>query len=85
VVALDFDRPHPRRAKDEETLKRVVRGAFSHRRKTLLNSLRGSLHALSTEALLEAFGECRIDPRQRAETLSIDDFLCLSSRLASLS
>jgi len=84
VVALDFERPHPRRANDEETLKRVVRGAFAHRRKTLLNSFRGSLHALSTETLLEAFGACRIDPRQRAETLSLDDFLCLSSRLASL-
>lgn len=81
VVKLDFEKPHPRRVQDEENLKRVVKGAFSHRRKTLLNALRGGIPGLSTEMLREAFQACRIDPGKRAEVLSIDEFLCLSLRL----
>jgi 16S rRNA (adenine1518-N6/adenine1519-N6)-dimethyltransferase len=81
VLGLDFDRPHGVRAPDEEQFKRVVRAAFSHRRKTLLNSLRGSLCAFSTEELKSAFEACRIDGGMRAETLGIDAFICLSAHL----
>jgi 16S rRNA (adenine1518-N6/adenine1519-N6)-dimethyltransferase len=81
VLGLDFERSHPLRAKDEDHLKRVVRGAFSHRRKTLLNSLRGSLCAFSTDELRYAFEACGIDGGKRAEALGIDDFICLSSHL----
>ena len=81
VLGLDFERPHPLRAPDEDHFKRVVRGAFSHRRKTLLNSLRGSLCAFSTDELKDAFGACGIDGGRRAETLGIDDFICLSRHL----
>ena len=84
VLGIDFDKPYPRRAEDEENLKKVVRAAFSHRRKTLLNSLRGSACSFPDEVLLNAFRECRIDPGKRAETLHMDDFLCLSSRLKCL-
>jgi 16S rRNA (adenine1518-N6/adenine1519-N6)-dimethyltransferase len=81
VLGLDFERPHPLRAHDEDHLKKVVRGAFSHRRKTLLNSLRGSLCAFSTDELRKAFEACRIDGGKRAEELGIDDFICLSANL----
>jgi 16S rRNA (adenine1518-N6/adenine1519-N6)-dimethyltransferase len=85
VLSVDFEKPYPRRAEDDENFRRVVRAAFSHRRKTLLNSLRGSACSFSTEVLRQAFEECRIDPGKRAETLHLDDFLCLSSRLRCLS
>jgi 16S rRNA (adenine1518-N6/adenine1519-N6)-dimethyltransferase len=81
VIGLDFKAPHPRRASDEENLKKVVRGAFSHRRKTLLNSFKGSPYEFSTEDLRDACRACGIDTGKRAETLSLDDFICLSSRL----
>lgn len=84
VLSVDFEKPYPRRAEDDENFRRVVRAAFSHRRKTLLNSLRGSACSFSTEVLRQAFEECRIDPGKRAETLHLDDFLCLSSRLRCL-
>jgi 16S rRNA (adenine1518-N6/adenine1519-N6)-dimethyltransferase len=85
VLELDFERPHSRRIEDEANFKTVVRGAFAHRRKTLLNSLKQALFSLSSEEILGALEKCDIDPHKRAETLDIDDFLCLSSALTPLS
>ena len=85
VLELDFERPHPRRAEDEAKFKKVVKGAFAHRRKTLLNSLKRSLSPRTNEEILEALHKCEIDPGKRAETLSIDHFLCLTTALPSLS
>jgi 16S rRNA (adenine1518-N6/adenine1519-N6)-dimethyltransferase len=81
VLELNFKRPYPRRAQDELSFKRTVRGAFSHRRKTLLNSLRGALPHLSRGEILEALEKCSIDPGKRAETLSIEAFLDLDNAL----
>lgn len=85
VLELDFERPHPRRADDEAKFKMIVKGAFAHRRKTLFNSLKETLSSHSKEQILEAMGECAIESRRRAESLDIDDFLCLTSALTSLS
>jgi 16S rRNA (adenine1518-N6/adenine1519-N6)-dimethyltransferase len=85
VIELDFERPHPRRAKDEAKFQRVVKGAFAHRRKTLLNSLKRALPSRTSEEILEALHKCDIDPGKRAETLNIDHFLCLTTALPSLS
>jgi 16S rRNA (adenine1518-N6/adenine1519-N6)-dimethyltransferase len=62
----------PRRLADDErarlpTLERVVRQAFSQRRKTLRNTLRGLLDA-------DALSAAGIDPGRRAETLSLAEF-----------
>jgi 16S rRNA (adenine1518-N6/adenine1519-N6)-dimethyltransferase len=85
VLELDFEKPHPRRAEDEAKFKMVVKGAFAHRRKTLLNSLKRALFNRTSEEILDALHKCAIDPGKRAETLNIDDFLCLTSALPSLS
>jgi 16S rRNA (adenine1518-N6/adenine1519-N6)-dimethyltransferase len=85
VLGIDFEKPYPTRAGDEENFKKVVRAAFSHRRKTLLNSLRGSAWSFTDEVLLNACRDCGIDPGRRAETLHMDEFLRLSSRLTCLS
>jgi len=85
VLELDFERPHPRKAKNEKNFQTVVKGAFAYRRKTLLNSLRRTLSSYSSEEILEALGKCAIESWKRAETLDIDDFLSLSSALDSSS
>jgi 16S rRNA (adenine1518-N6/adenine1519-N6)-dimethyltransferase len=82
VLELDFERPYPKRAVHDGDLKRVVRGAFAHRRKTLLNSLKGFFPSWNPEMILEAMKKCGIDPGTRAETLDMDDFLCLGTALA---
>jgi len=81
VIGLDFQEPHVPRVSDEETLKKVVRGAFCHRRKTLLNSFKGSPFPFSQEGLRSACTACGIDTGKRGEALTIDDFICLTSHL----
>ena len=81
VLELDFDHPFPRRAKDEVAFRRIVKGAFSHRRKTLLNSLRSFSPALDRDRLMDLLASCDIDPARRPETLDMDEYLCLADNL----
>ena len=81
VVQFDFSKPYPRRADHEEFFRKVVRAAFAHRRKTLLNSLRGTFPCWEVQNTLNAMQRCVIHPQRRAETLSTDDFLDLSMAL----
>ncbi|WP_028320848.1 16S rRNA (adenine(1518)-N(6)/adenine(1519)-N(6))-dimethyltransferase RsmA [Desulfatiglans anilini] len=82
VVRFDFEAAYPRRARDEAVFRRVVKGAFGHRRKTLMNALLRMPDPWPGEALEAAFERCGIDARRRAETLGMEDFLCLGDALA---
>lgn len=63
-------------------VKRVVEGAFSHRRKTLPNAL--SLAGICTrERAQEALTELGLDPSVRAEALTPGEFVTLSESLAT--
>ena len=84
VLAMDMERPHPRRAEDEGFFKAVVNGAFAYRRKTILNSLKRALDSYDDEMISGALDRCAIDPMRRAETLGIDEFLHLASALKHL-
>ena len=83
VVQFDFSRPYPRRADSEDSFRKVVRAAFAHRRKTLLNSLRGTFPSWEVPSLVSAMEQGAIDPQRRAETLDMDEFLNLTQALAS--
>ena len=82
VVSLDFEKPYPQRGGHEAVFKKVVKGAFAHRRKTVINSLRGALQDQTRESLLAALSACGIDSGKRAEVIDMADFLRLSSMLA---
>lgn len=83
VITLHV-RPHPSVAPSNEALfVKVVRAAFAHRRKTLINSLRDE--GFSATPLTKAFNESGIDPSRRAETLSIEEFASLANALVSIS
>lgn len=62
---------------NEEFFVKVVRAAFSQRRKTLLNSLTGA--GFSREKILSALERSEIDGTRRAETLSLEEFARLSN------
>ena len=83
VVQFDFSKPYPRRADPEDSFRKVVRAAFAHRRKTLLNSLRGTFPSWEVPSLVSAMEQGAIDPQRRAETLDMDEFLNLTQALAS--
>jgi 16S rRNA (adenine1518-N6/adenine1519-N6)-dimethyltransferase len=81
VVEIDFEKPHPSQAEDEGLFQRIAKAAFSHRRKTILNSLDRGMVSLPRETLDEALRKCSIDPKRRAETLTVDDYIRLTSAL----
>lgn len=56
---------------DKSCFARLVKASFAQRRKTLRNNLKGTLDA---EQLIAA----GIDPARRAETLTVDEFICLA-------
>ena len=76
VIQLRLHEPqvHP---KDEKTFFKVIRAAFSQRRKTVLNSLSSSLSLDKTamRAILESAG---VDATARAERLTLGDFAAIA-------
>jgi 16S rRNA (adenine1518-N6/adenine1519-N6)-dimethyltransferase len=81
VLAIDLDNPHPRKTEDDVVFRRIVRGSFAQRRKTILNSLSGAISTLDKEEISALLESCGIDPGRRAETLDIDDFLNITSAM----
>ncbi len=61
----------------EVSFRALVKAAFAHRRKTLINSLRDEGYELSR--ITEALQRLEIAPTRRAETLSVEDFLRLAA------
>jgi 16S rRNA (adenine1518-N6/adenine1519-N6)-dimethyltransferase len=82
VLDLDLEMPHPRRAENDAQFLRIVKAAFSFRRKTILNSLERSMAPVTRHLIAEALEKSSIEPNRRAETLTIDDYIHLSSFLS---
>jgi len=79
VVSLKmYDKPAVT-CRDYAFFERVVSAAFSKRRKTLRNSLKGVLPV--TDDSIGRMNECGIDPIRRAETLSVAEFGALTDFL----
>ena len=72
VVNLEF-RKEPPVGCDKDALFNVIKQSFSHKRKTLANNLVGYIapDKAQVSAFLEGIG---IDPKRRAETLTIEEF-----------
>ena len=71
------------KVKDSAAYKKVVHAAFSSRRKTLENNLVNAFKLTRGQAQ-GALINCGIDLKARGETLSPEEFACLSDRLAPL-
>ena len=83
IVKIDMEKGHTRRAEDDKFFRKVIKGAFAHRRKTILNSLAGTI-GISGNIIREALSQCDLDPMRRAETLDIDEFINLADTLRRL-
>jgi len=64
---------------DEGKLFRIIRGSFSKRRKTILNSLYSTGMFLSKEELLGRLKRTGILPNKRAEEISLEKFVDLAN------
>jgi 16S rRNA (adenine1518-N6/adenine1519-N6)-dimethyltransferase len=78
VVRLVPYRTPPCPARDEAMFARVVLAAFSQRRKTLRNALRGMLEET-------VIASCGIDPQSRGETLGVAEFVRLADAATQVS
>lgn len=81
VIRLDL-RPYPGFDVDKKDFFRVVKAAFSQRRKTLGNSLTGGL-GLRKEEVIERLQGAGISDGRRAESLSIEEFQVLTKAFQS--
>jgi 16S rRNA (adenine1518-N6/adenine1519-N6)-dimethyltransferase len=79
VLSFVFKTQSALSPEEEDFFFKVIRAAFSRRRKKLRNSLAGGELGLSTEAAQQALERARIDPSRRAETLDVPEFLALSA------
>ena len=66
--------------KNKEMFFRLVKAGFGQRRKTLSNSLMGT--GIEKEKILNALDSSEIDPKRRAETLTLEEFASLSNFLS---
>jgi 16S rRNA (adenine1518-N6/adenine1519-N6)-dimethyltransferase len=81
VVDISFLNPTPFPAVDEDFFFQTIRAAFGKRRKTLKNAFMGSDLGFSEGGVLAALQQAGIDPRRRAETLGVRDFVTLADLL----
>lgn len=85
VVRVDsYDSP-PLREQETDVFFRVVRAGFSQRRKQLHNALSAGLgSAVSKSDAAARLREAGVDPRRRAQTLSIDEWVEVTQVLSDL-
>lgn len=76
LVSLDTPRAE---ISDEKLFEKVVRAAFSSRRKMLGNSMQS---AFSKDMIAQALIKSGIDPKRRAETLSVEEFAKITENIS---
>ncbi len=80
VIRMDiYDKP-PVATKDEVKMFKVIKAAFSQRRKTLVNSVSSSTD-IAKETILKSLNEMGLSESVRGETLSLEQFAELSDRI----
>lgn len=78
VISLEPRPFHPVAVKDERLLFRVIKSAFLHRRKTLINALRLDPF-FKPEVIEKIFTDTGIRPDSRAENITLFDFASISN------
>jgi 16S rRNA (adenine1518-N6/adenine1519-N6)-dimethyltransferase len=80
VIHITWKEKPMAEVKDEEWFKKIVKGCFGYRRKTLTNALKHSGLPLPPDMELR-IKSIDIDPQRRPETLSIKEFVLLADAL----
>ena len=81
VVRIELYDEIPYKPKSEEMLFKTIQGAFSQRRKTLVNSLSSYFTGISKEEMSKIITDCGFDINVRGEKLTIEDFVKLSNQI----
>lgn len=83
VIRLDIHNNRTLKPEDEQFFFRVVKGAFSQRRKTLTNTISSSM-GISKEEVVKALESIGISTTTRAESLTMQQFIDFSKALKEL-
>ncbi len=83
VIELTFFETTCFSGKKEDFFFKVIKAAFSKRRKTLRNSLSGTELNISPQSAANFLEKSGIDPVRRAETLDVNEFINLAEILWS--
>ncbi len=83
VLRLMPHKEKPVQVQDQTLFFRLIRAAFSARRKTLLNALSSQFaDKLSKDEIQEILLTCGIDPNRRGETLNLEEFANISDTIS---
>lgn len=80
VIRLDIKSDPPENVRDEKALLKLIRVAFSQRRKTLANPVSGGM-CVSKQRVLDALSTIGLKPTARPEELTLEQFIVLSNEL----
>ncbi|PWN00794.1 MAG: 16S rRNA (adenine(1518)-N(6)/adenine(1519)-N(6))-dimethyltransferase [Massilioclostridium sp.] len=83
VIRLDIKKETPQNVLDEKLFFRLVKAAFSQRRKTLVNPVSGSL-GVGKPRLKQLMEESGIKSTARAEELTMEQFIQLANGITRL-
>jgi 16S rRNA (adenine1518-N6/adenine1519-N6)-dimethyltransferase len=81
VLEITFSDTPEYPAANESFLFKIIKAAFSKRRKTLKNALAGSDLGMEPKTAAQILNGVGIDPSRRAETLNVQEFVKLSNCL----
>lgn len=80
IVGITF-KENPSYNVDEDWFSKVVKASFGKRRKTIRNSILGSNLEITPDDLDLKFAKANIDPKRRAEALTVLEFAKLAKEL----
>lgn len=80
VIKINMSDTNAQKVRNKKMFFKVVRSAFSQRRKNILNSISAGLK-ISKESLKSVFEKINIDSTKRAEQLKMEDFINISNNL----
>jgi 16S rRNA (adenine1518-N6/adenine1519-N6)-dimethyltransferase len=83
LVLRRRERPAVEVGAARELFYRVVQAGFRQRRKQVHNGLTREL-PVDREVVADALAACGVDPDRRPQTLSVDEWACLTGRLGPL-
>jgi 16S rRNA (adenine1518-N6/adenine1519-N6)-dimethyltransferase len=81
LIELDYSKPYPRKAKDEDFFRAFVSKIFRYRRKVLLNVISHLSFDLSRDQIKKLLLSLGIKPDIRPEQLNLEKLLDLSDEL----
>ena len=83
LLSMEVLREPSVKVKDEELMFKIIRKAFSQRRKKAINPLsKTSFLDMDREAWENVFTQCNIDSSNRAEDLSLEDYAKLANYIS---